>query len=200
MKRMAGIVAASMLLISTAVNAAILTFDNQPGVIQDGYGGLQWNNFGYSYIVPGSGYETGIVSGLSAAYNRNAAPASFSSTTAFTLNNAFFTGAWNDGLQIHVVATGGSNTYTTDFTVDTSGPLNVVFNWFNINSVSFFSSGGIPNPALVGTGLGAHFVMDNLAINEVVSPVPEPETYAMLLVGLCLIGFMARRRENTEFF
>jgi carbonic anhydrase len=24
--------------------------------------------------------------------------------------------------------------------------------------------------------------------------VPEPETYAMLLAGLCLIGFVARRR------
>jgi len=29
-----------------------------------------------------------------------------------------------------------------------------------------------------------------------VSPVPEPETYAMLLAGLGLIGFMARRREG----
>ncbi len=28
------------------------------------------------------------------------------------------------------------------------------------------------------------------------SPIPEPETYAMLLVGLGLIGFMARRRKN----
>jgi len=28
-------------------------------------------------------------------------------------------------------------------------------------------------------------------------PVPEPETYAMLLAGLGLIGFMARRRKNT---
>jgi hypothetical protein len=29
-----------------------------------------------------------------------------------------------------------------------------------------------------------------------VAPVPEPETYAMLLVGLGLFGFMARRREH----
>jgi hypothetical protein len=27
------------------------------------------------------------------------------------------------------------------------------------------------------------------------SPVPEPETYAMLLAGLGLVGFMARRRK-----
>ena len=30
----------------------------------------------------------------------------------------------------------------------------------------------------------------------VISPVPEPETYAMLLAGLGLIGFMAYRRKS----
>jgi Protein of unknown function (DUF1566)/PEP-CTERM motif len=34
---------------------------------------------------------------------------------------------------------------------------------------------------------------------QVVSAVPEPETYAMLLAGLGLIGFTARRRENFNF-
>ncbi|MFZ5524384.1 MAG: choice-of-anchor N protein [Pseudomonadota bacterium] len=32
-----------------------------------------------------------------------------------------------------------------------------------------------------------------------VSPIPEPQTYAMLLAGLGLIGFMARRRKNLDF-
>lgn len=38
----------------------------------------------------------------------------------------------------------------------------------------------------------------NFSYNTV-SPVPEPQTYAMLLVGLGLIGFMARRRNNFNF-
>lgn len=31
---------------------------------------------------------------------------------------------------------------------------------------------------------------------QITSPVPEPETYAMMLVGLVLIGFTARRRSK----
>lgn len=42
--------------------------------------------------------------------------------------------------------------------------------------------------------LGADYVkLDNVTI----SPVPEPETYAMMLAGLGLLGFMARRKKLT---
>jgi len=30
------------------------------------------------------------------------------------------------------------------------------------------------------------------------APVPEPETYAMLLAGLGVMGFVAKRRKNTR--
>lgn len=33
---------------------------------------------------------------------------------------------------------------------------------------------------------------------SVTSPVPEPETYAMILAGLGLIGFSVRRRNRSE--
>jgi hypothetical protein len=32
----------------------------------------------------------------------------------------------------------------------------------------------------------------------VVTPVPEPETYAMMLAGLCLMGAIARRRQEKQ--
>lgn len=35
-------------------------------------------------------------------------------------------------------------------------------------------------------------------IEPITSPVPEPETYAMLLAGLGFLGFMARRRKLKE--
>ncbi len=44
---------------------------------------------------------------------------------------------------------------------------------------------------LIGAAPGSY------AGNVNISPVPEPETYAMLLVGLGLVGFAARRRKAS---
>lgn len=40
---------------------------------------------------------------------------------------------------------------------------------------------------------GSSVYIDNFAV----TPVPEPETYAMLLAGLGLLGFAARRRQQN---
>ncbi len=47
-------------------------------------------------------------------------------------------------------------------------------------------------------GLALHVQGTNLSPSSVwyISPVPEPEIYAMLLVGLGLVGFAARRRRT----
>ncbi|MEJ6000462.1 FxDxF family PEP-CTERM protein [Paucibacter soli] len=34
-------------------------------------------------------------------------------------------------------------------------------------------------------------------LNSSLAPVPEPETYAMLLAGLGVVGFLARRRQSV---
>jgi PEP-CTERM motif len=44
---------------------------------------------------------------------------------------------------------------------------------------------------VVGTAGGSYSGVLNLA-----PPVPEPETYAMMIAGLGLVGFAARRRKN----
>jgi len=49
--------------------------------------------------------------------------------------------------------------------------------------------------------VGAFIGDQNLALNVngyyFGAPVPEPETYAMILAGLGLLGFFARRREQN---
>jgi hypothetical protein len=43
--------------------------------------------------------------------------------------------------------------------------------------------------------LATSSILDNVTIS---AAVPEPETYAMLLAGLGLLGFAARRRKLKE--
>jgi hypothetical protein len=39
------------------------------------------------------------------------------------------------------------------------------------------------------------FGQDSIKIRDGVPPIPEPETYALMLAGLGVVGFMARRRK-----
>jgi hypothetical protein len=50
------------------------------------------------------------------------------------------------------------------------------------------------------TGIGIHQIEEQGRQRDFIfraSPVPEPETYAMLLAGLGLLGFMARRKNSA---
>lgn len=184
-------------LASGAVLAETLTFDSFTGSINNrNYGGFSWNNFSViNAASSNSGYHNAMISGTNVAYNSFANPATFGNATAFTLNSAYFIGAWNDGLSIHVVGTGpGTTTYTRDFVVNSTTASNIVFNWSGLTSVRISSSGGTPHAGY--SGAGAHFGMDNLTVNA--APVPEPETYAMMLAGLGLLGFMARRKKAVK--
>ncbi len=67
-----------------------------------------------------------------------------------------------------------------------------------LQTVSFLSGA---SDAYLGQNLGIALVSrggqsdwDNVRLN--LAPVPEPETYAMMIAGLGLLGFMARRKKQ----
>ncbi len=77
-----------------------------------------------------------------------------------------------DYSPVTILGTGGTHsTFTPDLTH--AGPLSIRFGYNDWN---------------VG--------IDNINFDQV-AVVPEPETYAMLLAGLGLVGFMARRRKQN---
>lgn len=101
-----------------------------------------------------------------------------------------------------------------EFGLTTSGGLNIdslvavgptALNFTHVLDTPIFDSFSLagPVPLLAGlytitvttTGNGFYSGGLNLLNPPVAAPVPEPETYAMLLAGLGAIGFMARRRQ-----
>jgi hypothetical protein len=179
--------------------AIVIDFDGlsdgyDSGTIADGYQGFNWENFGYigKNNAPGSGYEKGVVSGDTAAYNEGASVASMTDF-GFLFSCAYFTAAWNDGLTIDVTGTKSNGTIvTSSFQVDTTGPTRVEFFWDNLASLSFASHGGV-NVGLDGGG--EHFVVDNMRFNECCA-VPEPATMLLFGTGLAGLAGIARRRKN----
>jgi hypothetical protein len=182
--------------------ANVITFDDipsmeRPVVIQDGYGGFNWNNFNvynhnWAQIRNSeSGYYNGVVSGDWVGYNAWANVASIDNGN-FTFTGAYLTGVWNDGLNVNVVGKrDGVEIYNTTFVVDTYGPKWCNFDFTDIDNLVFTSFGGTAHPKLPGHG--EHFVIDNFTFIQ--KSVPEPTTLSIISIGLmALWGFAAFKR------
>lgn len=181
---------------ATVTATTTLTFDDIPAaeagestnlisVLAPNYGGLSWDNV---YVLskdylPGTGYDTGTVSGLFVGYNGYSSPASFSDGTAFSFLSVYVTRAWSAGSVTFTGYLGGVQTQQSVISATTSGPVFATFNWGNVDKVTFASD--------------SQAVIDNLTVGAMAAPVPEPETYAMLLAGLGLMGAVARRRKQA---
>ena len=205
------VLAGSIAVILTLRGAALapattVTFDDLPGVVSgtfpavpDSYGGLHWTNFVVKNGTDSSlnGYRNGVVSPKMVLFNLWENPAAVSGVP-FTLNSAYFTGAWNDGLHIRADASlGGIPVYSKQFTVVSTAPTPVTFNWSGIDKVTFTSSGGAGH-SYPGGGSGTHFVIDDLTYNV---PVPEPSVFLLLAAGgvaLTVVAWRRRRRAGAH--
>lgn len=91
----------------------------------------------------------------------------------------------NDG---NLVPWGTGPTYSYGSTVDlTSGFVS------GLNTINFYVEGNG-----VTDGFALKTIGFTAQLNTNMTPVPEPETYAMLLAGLGLMGFVARRRKTNQ--
>ena len=131
-----------------------------------------------------------------------------SSTSSSNLNEtAFQLAIWaivNDGNAIN--STGNFNIKSgqpisfSDYTYGTpSGSIDLAQQWLNnlANATSSYNAQFLmlkPNQYQGTPGTGSQDVV----YFTPASAVPEPQTYAMLLAGLGLVGFLARRRMNQN--
>jgi len=95
----------------------------------------------------------------------------------------------NDSINNDTVAV----TFGTSSQNFSSGNWNSIF---TPNSLSFTATGtsaiiSFTDNGGVGSNIGT--LLDNVSVTA----VPEPETYALLLAGLCLVGFTSRKSKQS---
>lgn len=198
-----------VLVMSTGMAIAqteILTFDDLPNpgtgepLVPNGYGGIEtWEQVRYVDGVtstPATGIDNAVVSPSNVAFDAGGSAATLKNPIVgltFNLNSAYLTGIWNDGLQVEVKGyTNRGFTYDNTYTVNTTGPTFIDFNYVGLVEADFIPTGGTPNPAYSAHGGGQEFTMDNLSITL----VPEPSSISMFGTGLCGVCFL-RRLSST---
>lgn len=113
-------------------------------------------------------------------------------------------------LLSHAAGPLGSTTTDYSFSVSplqlTAGDYFLAFQDVTKNTSDFLSRGIAPSGAFTSNDGGANYFsgyrgFGSVAIsvfgNEAVAPVPEPATWALMLVGFAMVGFAMRRRLHV---
>lgn len=115
--------------------------------------------------------------------------------TGYDAHTAAFAGRW---------ATDNTGTLLLNGVVISSVSGNGYNSWTNFSSIGSALVAGVNTLSFVVTdtaaasynytGLRVEFASSSAT--PLASPVPEPETYAMMLAGIAALGFVARRRRD----
>lgn len=185
------IIALLAALACSTASAGVVTFDDLPGdptqALDSDYAGFNWTNMGAirGGDAPGTGFETGVVSPMNAAYNWYGATATIATADgqAFTFEGAAFTSAYVDQeISFEGYRNGELLLASGAYTLDTLAPQWIGLDWSNIDTLVIYNSSG------------TQWVMDDFTADDVT--VPEPATLA--LFGGALAGLFAGRRVRRR--
>jgi hypothetical protein len=206
---------------SSSTQATIITFDGLPGTALTGNSVVGATYTGFAANVPAtvSGFQfssSGPEYFLGSAYAAaccasDLGPLAYNGTDyliglpdisvnkvgggAFALNG-FDLSKWDGSTPVSITLTTIGPSGATTQTL----PLSPFLNSFITTGDDFshFSLTGYDNVVsftLTGNVTDRFIAIDNVNISD---PVPEPESYAMLLAGLGFLGVMARHRKQKE--
>lgn len=98
-----------------------------------------------------------------------------------------------NGLSANIFKSGNSTTPYVSFSPLWGGDLLIlpIDTYFGVGSYTLKIGGQATGTAAFGLPSGSY------AIGAATLPVPEPETYAMLLVGLGLVGYRLRQKNRA---
>lgn len=168
---------------SAAASASVVNFDDLAGdetvAIDNGYQGFDWDNAGAirADAYPGSGYDTGVVSGANVAFNRDGGTVAIMRAGGFKFVGAFFTSAWLEQELAFEGYAGGQLLVSSSvsYLIDTAAPLWIELGWSGIDMLVIYNSSG------------TQWAMDDFT-------VPEPASLG--LMGACLALLALTRRHK----
>lgn len=81
-------------------------------------------------------------------------------------------------------------------TIGSGATLSVGSNWYQQSLTFVAGSSSEVLSFTLATSQKAYLSIDGIAVQTVTAAVPEPETWAMMGLGLCALGWMSRRRQS----
>lgn len=195
------ILASLLVGLSQVAHATTLTFDDVPGgSIQDTYGDMPtYQGFDFSGTldwvdVDGtpSYWGFGTHSGSFAILNNNGGTGVI---TKHDGSDFTFDGLW---AKVWGSAPNSGNSASLSGTIDGYDNGSLVWSISTTLNGSYqFITGHAGAIDELHLGMGHFFLVDDIVLNGQQSAVPEPESYALALAGLGVVGGLLRRRNRV---